>query len=75
MKLYDDGRLKIEGERPDERNTIYHKRIVRTSRVPGTRSGNYCFLECGHRVMTFGDLALLNGVTMCERCRENQHEG
>ncbi len=75
MKIYDDGRLKIEVERAEDRNTPFHKRIVRTRRVPGTKSGNHVFLECGHRVMTFGDLALTNGVAMCERCKqENEHE-
>lgn len=57
---------------PDEapRNSQWHKRIVRTSRIPNTRVGRWCDLECGHRVMAFGDLAHADGVVLCTQCRD-----
>jgi hypothetical protein len=57
---------------PDEgpRDTPFHKRIVRTMRVANTRMGHWCILECGHRVMTFGDLAHSAGLVLCTQCRD-----
>jgi len=57
---------------PDEepRNSQFHKRIVRSGRIPNTRVGHWCDLECGHRVHTFGDLALTKGVVRCTQCRD-----
>jgi hypothetical protein len=51
------------------RNTAFHKRIIRTAPVPNTKVGHYCDLECGHRVMTFGNLAHCAGVVLCDQCR------
>jgi hypothetical protein len=57
---------------PDDgsRDTQFHKRIVRVEPVTETRSGHYLDLECGHRVMAFGDLAHANGVILCDQCRK-----
>jgi hypothetical protein len=57
---------------PDEgpRNSRFHKRILKTTPIPQTRVGNYLDLECGHRVMTFGDLTHAGGVVLCTDCRD-----
>jgi hypothetical protein len=52
------------------RNTGHHKRIMRTARVPGTLSGHYADLECGHRVMMFGNLEYAQGIVLCTQCRD-----
>ena len=52
------------------RNTEHHKKIVRVTPIPGTRSGNLCRLECGHVVRTFGPLAAAEGVVLCTQCRD-----
>ena len=59
---------------PDEgpRASPDHKRIVKIERIPNTRSGNTATLECGHRVMTFGNLEHAEGVALCLRCREER---
>ena len=59
---------------PDEgpRNTKFHKRIVKTERIPQTRTGNWTTLECGHRHMTFGDLSHADGVILCTSCRDRE---
>lgn len=62
--------IRIEGERPEDRKTPFHKRIVATRRIPHTRSGNICTLECGHVVQTFGDLNRAEGVSLCFQCRD-----
>jgi len=56
---------------PDEepRDTPWHKRIVATKPIENTRTGNWCELECGHTVQTFGDLAHANGRILCMVCR------
>ncbi len=56
---------------PDKepRDSPFHKRIIRTTPIPNTRAGHWCDLECGHRVMSFGRLALANGVVLCTQCR------
>jgi hypothetical protein len=58
---------------PDDgpRDSAFHKRILRTTPVANTRTGNWVDLECGHRVMSFGNLAYAHGVLLCERCKEN----
>ena len=48
------------------------KRIVKTERIPNTRSGNTATLECGHRVMTFGNLEHAGGVVLCTACRDER---
>lgn len=57
---------------PDEgpRDTRFHKRIVSTKRIPNTRAGHYAALECGHQVMTFGNLSHAEGVALCTQCRD-----
>jgi hypothetical protein len=57
---------------PDEgpRDSAFHKRIVKTRPIPGTRSGNTCTLECGHQVQTFGKLDHAGGVALCTQCRD-----
>jgi hypothetical protein len=57
---------------PDEgeRKSQFHKRIVTAQPIPNTRSGNWCQLECGHVVQTFGDLKLADGVALCIKCRD-----
>lgn len=69
-KGFDYGPIHIEGEGPEERNTQFHKRIVNVKPIPNTKSGHYADLECGHRVMTFGDLNLTGGVALCMQCRD-----
>lgn len=59
----------ITGEhKSSPRNTPHHKRILTTSKIPGTKSGHNLGLECGHKVQTFGDLTHLNGVVLCQEC-------
>jgi hypothetical protein len=59
---------------PDEgpRNTAFHKRIVKSAPIATTRSGYFHDLECGHRVMTFGNLEHVNGVILCTACRDGE---
>jgi hypothetical protein len=63
----------IEPDLPP-RNSQFHKRIVGTKPIPDTKSGNYCDLECGHRVMTFGSLSHTEGVVLCTQCRDKADE-
>ena len=61
---------------PDEepRNTMFHKRILKTRRIPITRSGNIAILECGHVVHTFGRLTLAEGRVLCTQCRDTAED-
>jgi hypothetical protein len=61
---------------PDEgpRNTAYHKRIVSTQPIPGTRAGHNAVLECGHRVRLFGKLEHAGGIALCMQCRDGKGE-
>ena len=61
--------VRIEGERAENRNTVFHKKIVTVTPVPNTKSGNDVVLACGHKVRTFGDLKHANGVILCQECR------
>lgn len=63
--------IAIEPEHEGDRQTPYHKRIVKADPIPGTRAGNVCTLECGHQVQTFGDLAHARGVALCQECRSD----
>lgn len=63
-------KITIEGERPEDRNTPFHKKIVSMRHVPNTKGGNDCILECGHYVRMFGDPALAKGVALCMACRD-----
>jgi len=56
---------------PDDgrRDTAFHKRIVRTERLAQFRNGHMIDLECGHRVMTFGNLEHAGGVLLCSQCK------
>lgn len=62
---------------PDEepRNTTYHKRIIRVTRIPNTKVGHRAVLECGHEVMMFGNLTYADGVALCTRCRDEAGDG
>lgn len=73
MKIPVGGGCFIE---PDEgpRNTVFHKQIKRVRRIPHTRSGHMLVLECGHEVMSFGDLSRTGGVALCTECRDNATE-
>lgn len=62
-------KITIEGERPEDRKTPFHKRIVEVVRLPNSRSGCECTLECGHKVRTFGTVQRLDGVALCQDCR------
>jgi hypothetical protein len=55
---------------PEPRQSEFHRRIVRQTRISGTLTGNDVWLECGHAVRTFGDLSKANGVVLCTRCRD-----
>jgi hypothetical protein len=52
------------------RNTIWHRKIVESARLPNTKTGNIVRLDCGHTVMTFGDLSRACGIVLCDQCRE-----
>lgn len=55
---------------PDLGPTPYHRRIVATEPLPGTRNGHLCTLECGHMVQTFGKLSHARGRrVLCTACR------
>ena len=61
---------------PDEgpRNTRYHMRILRTepvpSPVPNMPNRHQLVLECGHGVLTIGNLAHAGGRIFCTKCRD-----
>ena len=54
----------------------YVRRIVEIRPLSNTRAGNWLTLECGHRVMAFGDLAHCEGWVLCLEClkREEPNE-
>lgn len=57
---------------PDEGgNNQFRKRIVSTTPIPNTRTGHWCNLECGHRVMTYGNLDHAKGRVLCTQCRDD----
>jgi len=57
---------------PDEgpRDTWFHKRIVQSEKIPNTKSGRTAILECGHRIMMFGNIERAGGVALCTQCRD-----
>jgi hypothetical protein len=57
---------------PDEppRNSRFHKRILRVSKIAYATGGHFLDLECGHRIMSFGRLIHAGGVVLCTQCRE-----
>jgi hypothetical protein len=61
---------------PDKgpRDTIFHKAVLRAEPVPNTLCGHWLDLECGHRVMAFGDLAHAGGVVLCDQCLANSRK-
>jgi len=59
----------IEPEPEPREITEFHRTIVGTRPMPNTRSGNFVLLDCGHQVMTFGNLAHANGKVLCTVCR------
>lgn len=54
-----------------ERGTKFHRAIVKSERIPNTKTGYYLDLGCGHRVMAFGNLDRAAGRALCERCEED----
>ena len=50
------------------RNSPGARRILRAEPVPDTKSGNWLDLDCGHRVMAFGNLDHAKGFIVCEQC-------
>jgi hypothetical protein len=53
------------------RNTMFHKRIVASERIPNTQTGSHVKLECGHRVMMFGAIENAEGVAFCDQCKRD----
>jgi len=45
-----------------------YKRILKVTPLPDTKTGNWLSLECGHSVMSFGNLDYLQGVVLCVKC-------
>lgn len=76
MELMVSNRIHLGGGaylEPDDnpRDTRFHKKIRRIIKtIPNTKTGFMLELECGHRVMSFGNLAHANGVLYCVACRE-----
>ena len=67
--------IRIIGEtKGAPRDTQWHKKIVKSDRIPGTKTGNNVWLECGHRVQTFGDLSHTGGVVLCQECLASRGE-
>lgn len=50
--------------------TPYHKRITATAHIPGTRTGNWAILECGHRAQMFGEFEATRDYVLCTICQE-----
>lgn len=48
---------------------MVYKKITWTTPIPNTRTGHYVTLECGHQVMTFGNLNLTAGILLCQKCK------
>ena len=59
---------------PDEepRGSRFHRKIIETTRIAGTRSGHRLKLECGHVVRAFGNLAHAGGSVLCTECRDTK---
>jgi hypothetical protein len=55
---------------PDLGPTPHHRRVIATKALSGTRTGHRCLLECGHEVLTFGDLRHSGGIVLCDECRK-----
>lgn len=52
----------------EPRHTPWHKRIVNAVPIPNTKTGNVCYLECGHVVQTYGNLENAQGRVLCTQC-------
>ena len=60
---------------PDTGLTPYHRLIVASQPIPGTKTGRVCQLECGHQVQTFGRLELApHGKVLCALCKRAAEE-
>lgn len=68
MKIDLGGGAFLEPDEPP-RASRFHKRILRVTPIPNTRTGSYVDLECGHRTMAFGNLDMAAGRALCEQCR------
>ena len=60
--------MTIEPDRPPRR-TEFHRKILAVRPIPNTRSGHYIDLNCGHEVISFGDLSHAQGRVLCTVCR------
>lgn len=69
MKIDLGGGAYIEPDEGD-RDTAFHMEVKRSTPIPNTKTGHYLDLACGHRVMTFGRLALAGGRVLCTQCRD-----
>jgi|SRR5581483_3925251 len=49
-------------------DTEFHKRIVATVPMEGSRTGKHITLECGHEVLSFGDVSHTGGRVLCLEC-------
>lgn len=48
----------------------YHREIAYSTDVPNTKTGQRHTLTCGHRVMTFGNVAHARGKLFCAACKD-----
>jgi hypothetical protein len=72
MKIDLGGGAYIEPD--DGRKSRFRMRILSTEPIPHTGSGKYAHLECGHRVMIFGNLEMMGGHALCPQCRDAAKE-
>jgi len=56
-------------------STAYHKRITATAHIPGTRTGTWAILECGHRAQVFGEFEPARDQVLCGICRDKAETG
>lgn len=69
-----DGLFAFGETKTDPRNTQYHRKITHIKPIPGTKSGHYVWLDCGHQYRTFGGLADSEGVLLCQHCMAGSGE-
>lgn len=62
--------VRIEPERPEDRNTPFHMKITTMRHVAKSKSGNDCTLACGHIVRMYGNPELADGKVLCILCRD-----
>jgi hypothetical protein len=62
----------LEGD-SGSRDSLFHRKIVSSTRIPNTRTGQDHLLECGHHVQSYGDLSAADGWLLCTECRDNRN--